>query len=244
MLESPAVWPACFPFGQHMKFWDGSVRLSLVPAQVAVSAHAGQLSVVWSGKKAASVENPGVQGDCLAQAGFGPWHLHSILLGWSFELGTPLPVPEGSSQRPDWLSKTSQPRGSHQLCCPAVVRAGSLPVPAAGQARLRECVCQCACPPSSCPQTLSGLASPFLLQWLWLNTVGSFTKEDGKGDKVPATPPATADCPAWHQSQEHLLPCSGISIPCFLPGSGSPCCPFGQKMPEKGNASPGEFHAG
>lgn len=141
------------------------------------------------------------------------------LLGWSFEPGTPLPVPEGSSWRPDWLSKTSPTGGSHQLCCPTPVRAGSLPVPAARQAGLRECVCQCACPLGSCPQTLSGLASPFLLQWLWLNTTGSFTKEDGEGDEAPATPPATAS-PAWHQSQEHPLLCSGISIPCLLPGSG------------------------
>lgn len=107
VVECPAVWPACFPFGQHMKFWDGSVRLSLMPAQVAVSAHTGQLSAVWSGKKAASMKNLGVQEDRLARTGFGPRHLHSTLLGWSSELGTPLPVPEGSSQRPDWLSKTS-----------------------------------------------------------------------------------------------------------------------------------------
>lgn len=57
--------------------------------------------------KAASVKNLGVQGDWHGQV----WSSGSAgLLGWSFEPGTPLPVPEGSSWRPDWLSKTSPTR--------------------------------------------------------------------------------------------------------------------------------------
>lgn len=119
-----------------------------------------------------------------------------------------------------------------------MVRAGSLPVPAAGQARLRECVCQCACPPGSCPQTLSGLASPFLLQWLWLNTVGSFTKEDEEGDKALATPPATTDCQLgtkaksifvqWH-FHPLLPPWQQVPLLPFWPGDArkGQCFPWG-----------------
>lgn len=109
-------------------------------------------------------------------------------------------------------------------------------MPAARQARLRECVCQCVCPPGSCPQTLSGLASPFLLQWLWLNTTGSFTEENGEGDKAPATAG-----PAWHQSQEHPLLCSGISpASCLAPGGQQhiPLLPFWPGDARKGQYFP------
>lgn len=92
-------------------------------------------------------------------------------------------------------------------------------MPAARQAKLQERACQRTCPTSSCPQTLSGLESLFLLQWLQLNTTGRFTKEDGEGDKALVTPLGTAGFPALNPSQWHFLLRSGISDPCSLPGS-------------------------
>lgn len=42
----PAVWEAFLSFCQHMKFWDGSIGSTLVQAQAAVPARAGQLLAV------------------------------------------------------------------------------------------------------------------------------------------------------------------------------------------------------
>lgn len=211
-----------------MKSWDGSIRSSLVQAQAAVPARTSQILAVWLQKLPA--QNTQVvcnsQGLALGFAG-----LQMGLFTWVTPACSAGQLPEARlAEQALLIPNRATALLSRGWLAP---RAGCSPSQAAG-ARVPAHVSSRLLPSDA---VWDGVAFPAAVtpakhcQWL-LQKMGRVTKHQSRCQLQLVFQLGT-------KSQEHPLLCSGISVPCSLPGSGwaAACHPFGQEMPEKGNAA-------